>query len=144
MRRHKLNGEATPEKFLEWYQAEMKSVTELALDEVQGEELKRVLKEETVIPMRFNPENKGGGLWKFRWLVRGDMEPKAWRDGVATDSPTMMAASARMLIAMGVKSEADLKDDELSTGDINKAFLKGEEYKPQLRRRARSKQFVGS
>ena len=61
------------------------------------------------------------------------MEPKSWKQGVSTDSPTIMASSARQMVATGLEPGDDPEDDCISVGDVAKAFLKGEAYGPDER-----------
>jgi len=123
MRVHKLPRERETE-FLKWYKEELSCVLELAADELYGDERTKALAKEECIPMRMNPEYKPEiDEWKFRWLVRGDMEPAWWKQNTALDAPTARASTSRMLAAIGGSAT-----EELSTGDIKKAFLKGTEY----------------
>ena len=123
MRVHKLpRGRET--EFLKWYKEELGCVLELAADELHGDERTKALAKEECIPMRMNPEYKPEiDEWKFRWLVRGDMEPAWWKQNTALDAPTARASTSRMLAAVGGSAT-----EELSTGDVKKAFLKGTEY----------------
>jgi hypothetical protein len=76
-----------------------------------------------------NPEQSPDRL-KMRLIVRGDTEPRHLFEGVATDSPTPMASSMRLMIALE-DEEYDSDDgecEELALGDVGTAFLKGDEY----------------
>ena len=68
------------------------------MDELHGEDYKRVMKEEKVVPLRMNPEPKKGGRTKMRLLVKGFLEPASWDD--KTDSPTVMSSTIRQMVAM--------------------------------------------
>ena len=123
--RRKLEG-----NIMEWckaYGEEFSSVHNKRLTEigVDNAEYKLVLKQEKVIRLRMNPEPKKDGRKKIRLLVRGDTEPKAWDDGACLDSPTVMASTVKMMIALH-----DITDGEeyLSIGDINTTFLTSPEY----------------
>jgi hypothetical protein len=123
--RHKLKG-----NIMEWckaYDEELNSVHNKRLTEIgiDSAEYRLVLKQEKVIRLRMNPEPKKDGRKKMRLLVRGDTEPRAWNDGACLDSPTVMASTVKMMIAL-----QDTTDEEeyLSIGDISTAFLTSPEY----------------
>ena len=61
------------------------------LDELHGEDYKRVMKEEKVVPLRMNPEPKKEGRKKMRLIVKGFLEPASWDD--KTDTPTVMSST---------------------------------------------------
>ena len=133
-------------EWIEPYEEELQKVISTRLDEVHGEEYKRVMKEEKVVPLRMNPEPKKGGRKKMRLIVKGFLEPAEWDD--KTDSPTVMSSTIKQLIAMGaqltlvdgdlwldMEGEYDAEDDVISIGDIRTAFLFGKEYGPDDRPR---------
>ena len=74
-----------------------------------------------------NPEPKPDRM-KMRLIVRGDTESARLYANQATDSPTPMASSLKMLIALD-DEDPDVQE-ELAIGDVNTAFLKGEKYGP--------------
>jgi hypothetical protein len=144
MNKHKLEGSLS-----EWvgpYNEELEKVISTRLDELHGDEYKRVMKEEKVVPLRMNPEPKKEGRKKMRLIVKGFLEPAEWDD--KTDSPTAMSSTIRQLIAMGaqlrlvdgdlwldMEGEYDVEDDVITIGDIRTAFLFGKEYGPDDRPR---------
>ena len=131
IKKHRLEGHV--DEWLPGYKAEMDAVISRRCRELKGDEYNRVMKCEKIVRLRMNPEPKKGGRKKCRLLVRGYQEPKEW-DG-KTDSPTALASTIKMLVAMGfdveVDSEADPDDEDVITiGDISTAFLFGKEYSP--------------
>ena len=131
MERHKLTGSVS-----EWMQAhdsEFKSVHGRRLRELYGEEKERVMvPERNLIRMRMNPEPKKDGRKKMRLLVRGDTEPAEWNEGRCLDSPTVMASTMKMIIAL--HDEGD-EEEEVSIGDISTAFLTSPSYSEGERKR---------
>ena len=97
IKKHKLDGDLS--EWIEPYNEELQKVISTRLDELHGEDYKRVMKEEKVVPLRMNPEPKKGGRKKMRLLVKGFLEPASWDD--KTDSPTVMSSTIRQMVAMG-------------------------------------------
>ena len=99
------------------------------LVELHGAERERVLREERAPRLRMNPEPKPDRL-KMRLLVMGHTERKSWTEGKSLDAPTPMASSIKLLIAMQdeVYECGSDEPEELATGDVRTAFLKGDEY----------------
>ena len=73
IKKHKLDGNLS--EWIEPYNEELQKVISTRLDELHGEDYKRVMKEEKVVPLRMNPEPKKGGRKKMRLLVKGFLEP---------------------------------------------------------------------
>ena len=135
MKKHRLAG--TVQQHLESYQTERESVISKKLGEKLTASQVKLLKKEKVpiVMMRMNPEwhkpnhDFPEGRAKMRWLVRGDRQPAGWYKGY-TDAPTLLKSTIRMLIAMGTLN-GDPEDDEISTGDIYKAYLQGYDTAPE-------------
>ena len=130
MRMHKLQG--TIEEWLPVYKAELDSVIGRRCRELHGDEYARVLKHHKVVRLRMNPEPKKNKRKKMRLLLKGYMEPADWTG--KSDSPTALASSIKMLVAMGVDPKdvdiVTVDDDIISAGDISTAFLMANEYGP--------------
>ena len=56
------------------------------------------------LSLRMNPEPKKSGRRKCRLLVKGFMDPMEWSG--KCDSPTAMASTIKMLVAMGMDKDA--------------------------------------
>ena len=130
LRKHNAAGEV--HEWMEAYQSELNGVISKRCREIFGEEYKQVMKTQKVVGLRMNLEPKKDGRKKCRLIVKGFLEPIEWSG--ATDSPTMMASTVKMLIAMGIDetdiSIVDENDDAISIGDISQAFLMAEGYGP--------------
>ena len=130
MRQHKLPGKI--EDWLPAYKAEMVGVIGKRRRELHGEEYIQAMKSRKMVSLRMNPEPKKNGRRKCRLLVKGFMEPMEWSG--KCDSPTALASTIKMLVAMGMdKNDKDITeedDDVLSGGDIETAFLKADGYGP--------------
>jgi hypothetical protein len=128
IRKHKATGEVAD--WLEPYRAELNGVIKKRCREIFGEEYKQVLKHKKVVGLRMNLEPKKDGRRKCRLIVKGFLEPKEWSG--ATDSPTVMASTIKMLVAMGIDTEdmyIETEDDDvISIGDISQAFLVADGY----------------
>ena len=135
MKKHKLSG--TVKQHLESYITERQSVIGRKLgDKLSAAQVKLLKKEKVpIVMMRMNPEwhkpnhDFPEGRAKMRWLVRGDRQPAGWYKG-ATDAPTLLKSTIRMLIAMGTVT-GNVEDDQISTGDIYKAYLQGYDSPPE-------------
>ena len=127
MHRHKLK--CTVQQALNAYNLELDTVNGLRMVELDGEDRDAVLKAGGVPRLRMNPEPKPNRL-KMRLLVRGDTEPKHLYEGQPTDSPTPMASSIKMLVALQDEDSGDDGDDKDPEviGDISTAFLKSSKY----------------
>ena len=99
---------------------------------MHGDEYARVLKHHKVVRLRMNPEPTKSKRKKMRLLLKGYMEPADWTG--RSDSPTALASSIKMLVAMGVDPKdvdiVTVDDDIISAGDISTAFLMANEYGP--------------
>ena len=128
MRRHKL--QCSVSTALEAYNLEFSTVEGLRLLEVFGDDREEVLKNNKVPRLRMNPEQSPDRL-KMRLIVRGDTEPRHLFEGVATDSPTPMASSMRLMIALEDEDydSDDEECEELALGDVGTTFLKRDEYR---------------
>ena len=130
MRMHKLQG--TIDEWLPVYKAELESVIGRRCRELHGDEYARVMKHSKVVKLRMNPEPKKNSRKKMRLILKGYMEPAEWTG--KSDSPTAMASSIKMLVAMGVDPQdidiVSLDDDVISAGDISTAFLLADDYDP--------------
>jgi hypothetical protein len=131
MGRHRLKGSV--QKWMDAYVDEFEQVSNLRLRELSGEEYNRVAKAEKVIPLRMNPEpdrqTNGENKQKMRLLVRGDLEPKEWNRGKSTDAPTANASSVKMILALADQEGGE--QENISIGDISKAFIKSWLYGPE-------------
>jgi hypothetical protein len=127
MRRHKLAY--TVDECVDAYKLELDAVVGRRLVELHGAERERVLREERAPRLRMNPKPKPDRL-KMRLLVMGHTEPKSWTEGKSLDAPKPMASSIKLLIAMQdeVYECGSDEPEELATGDVRTAFLKGDEY----------------
>ena len=128
MRQHKLSGSISD--WLPAYKSELQGVIGGRCRELHGEEYIQAMKNKKVVMLRMNPEPKKLGGKKCRLIVKGFMEPIEWSG--KTDSPTAMAATIKMLVAMGI-DEQDMDivvvdDDVVSSGDIRSAFLQADDY----------------
>ena len=92
-----------------------------------------MMKTMKVVSLRMNLEPKKNGRRKCRLIVKGFLEPREWSG--ATDSPTVMASTIKMMVAMGTDTEDPwihtLDDDVISIGDISCAFLEAKDYGPE-------------
>ena len=145
---HQLQGSVSHNDWMAAYDAEFEKVKSSRLEELHGAERERVLKKEKVIRLRMNPEpKKVAENDKMRLLVMGHTEPVEWNDGKCLDSPTLMASTTKMMIAMEdgtycvqsvVEQDSVICDasdvgpvggeSEITTGDISSAFLTSPHY----------------
>ena len=130
MRQHKLGG--TIAEWLPGYKSELSAVIGKRCREITGDEYIRVMKTKRFVKLRMNPEPKKDGRKKWRLLVKGYMEPAEWTG--KSDSPTVMASTIKMLIAMGTDPQdmyiLNEDDDVLSIGDVTTAFLLADDFGP--------------
>eukprot|EP00658_Telonema_sp_P-2_P017026 TRINITY_DN16590_c0_g1_i6.p1 TRINITY_DN16590_c0_g1~~TRINITY_DN16590_c0_g1_i6.p1 ORF type:complete len:123 (+),score=36.93 TRINITY_DN16590_c0_g1_i6:269-637(+) len=73
-------------------------------------------------------QTQGARKQKMRLLVRGDTEPKEWNEGKSTDAPTANASIVKMMVALADTVGAE---ENLSVGDVSKAFVKSWLYGPE-------------
>jgi hypothetical protein len=97
MQRHKLT--CNVQTAVDAYNLEFDTVNGLRMVELYGQEREDVLKSQAIPRLRMNPEPKPDRM-KFRLLVRGDTEPKYVLNGMPVDSPTPMASSLKLLVAL--------------------------------------------
>jgi hypothetical protein len=146
MNRHQLQGSVS--HWMAAYDAEFEKVKSSRLKELHGVERERVLKTEKVIRLRMNPEPKKiAENDKMRLLVMGHTEPVEWNEGKCLDSPTLMASTTKMMIAMEDGTYCDQPvvepdsmicdasdigpvdgESEMTTGDISSTFLTSPHY----------------
>ena len=103
---------------------------------------RHIRRTQKIIRLRMNPEHKKDGRKKMRLLVRGDTEPLQWNDGKCLDSPTVMASSIKMLLALHDEPDTET---EVSIGDISTAFLTSPNYgSADMKRYVAIREFKGA
>ena len=134
--KHKLAGNL--QMHVQEYKKEMAKVKNSKLRrELTESEVKSLQKQKVkIVMMRMNPEwhkpnhDHPEGRSKMRWIVLGHTEPSNWCTR-AIDAPTLGSSTFRLMMAVGsdfMQCPLDPKDDEISTGDLEFAYLQAYDY----------------
>ena len=123
LQRHRFPVESKQE-WIQVFRKEHDTVAGKRLEEIHGEEAKRVIRDEKPPSMRMNFEIRNKQRKKCRWLLMGNQEPV--RNGERTDAPVAKSSSVKTLIA----ASDEFEDEVIALGDLAEAFTQADGFAP--------------